>query len=72
MNVLQSLVDNFNDMSVLQSLVDNFNESYLQAVKTSKSSDWLDAALLGRQIICELRKQELVEDTLPGIIMFDK
>jgi len=48
----------------LQLLANEFNKDYLVATKTSNSDKYFSAALMGRQIINELCKRNLIQDTL--------
>jgi len=48
----------------LQMLSNEFNKDYLLATKTSDSDKYFRAALMGRQIINELCKRNLIQDTL--------
>jgi len=48
----------------LQMLSNEFNKDYLIATKTSNSDKYFRAALMGRQIINELCKRNLIQDTL--------
>lgn len=50
------------DRNRLQYLVDCFNEAYQKAFETSEDEDWLNAALLGRQVVKVLGQSGLVRD----------
>jgi hypothetical protein len=46
----------------LQRLADLFNETYLKAGGTSRSEDWHDAALIGRQLVYSLGRLGMFND----------
>lgn len=51
-------------MSTLQELTNKFNEQYSKAILTSKVHDWIDTALLGRQIIHKLDECSIIKDSI--------
>ncbi|WP_297533434.1 hypothetical protein [Thalassolituus sp.] len=55
------------DTRTIQEMADDFNVEYHRASNTSDPHDWLQVALVARQMIDAMAERGIISDSLPAL-----